>query len=292
MSRPVAPRSLPVPRGQGPRSNSAPPKSALRFRAPASRRAPPSARRSRVGLRPPAAPAGLPPGSRRPPSGRLPLLRVPPPAAARTRRPNAPPPGASPAAVTLRAAACPLRSLALPPRSLRGLREPPTGSRSAKRRGGRELANHPSTSPFAHFPKKMLITSDASAHTVANRPKALREEKTRKEEPLWKTGSGDPHGMAHGPLPRRPLPQRPVQLLLGNLDRLVSRPLLGGPVDGDPARRIVLEEALGYALVPLFPGFRHKGSSLESYNERTGRRAALYHWRFSAPSHILSKETR
>ena len=40
-------------------------------------------------------------------------------------------PGAPPGAVALRTAPCPLRSLTLPPRSLRGLRKPPTGSCSA-----------------------------------------------------------------------------------------------------------------------------------------------------------------
>ena len=116
-------------------------------------------------------------------------------------------------AVTLRTAPCPLRSLTLPARSLRGLRKPRSGSCSA---GGREEQEtiHPctSTSAFAHSLENMLITSRRSARSVAPCSKASHAENNAR---------------------------------IGHCGKL--------------------------------PG-------CAPYNERAGRRAALYHWRFSAPS--------
>ena len=115
-------------------------------------------------------------------------------------------------AVTLRTAPCPLRSLALPARSLRGLRKPRSGSCSAgDEKNEKDIHPCTSTSDYAHSFEKMLITSRRFARSVAPCSKASHAEKNAR---------------------------------IGNCGKL--------------------------------PG-------CAPYDEHTGRRAALYHWRFSAP---------
>ena len=112
--------------------------------------------------------------------------------ARRAARVDAPVPQAGPAAAqdparigphggarpVLLHAPCPLRSLALPTRSLRGLRKPRSGSCSAGDEKN-DKNNHPCTSinAFAHSSENMSITSRRFAQSVAPCSKASHAEK-------------------------------------------------------------------------------------------------------------------
>ena len=107
-----------IPRAQG-RSSVAPPESALQLHAPASRRVPHSVSQP------------TPPQSTSEPAANPRRHGLSNSVAPAARKRSASAATGACCAVTLRTAPCPLRSLALPARSLRGLRKPRSGSCSA-----------------------------------------------------------------------------------------------------------------------------------------------------------------